>query len=147
MIRNFLKKNNIELRNCNIYKLEHFQRKEEYKTQHPVIKQHPILAYNDAIQILYEYANGIYNTTQDEKGKFIEDRQKARRLMENLEAIGQHNLEVMYRGIGDEKTKDEIKNENDEEESDDISKIQDYSNKFIGRLATTIIMEDGLYIG
>lgn len=112
-----------------------------------MIKQHPILAYNDAIQILYEYANGIYNTTQDERGKFIEDRQKARRLMENLEAIGQHNLEVMYRGIGDEKTKDEIKNENDEEESDDISKIQDYSNKFIGRLATTIIMEDGLYIG
>ncbi|ELW3027255.1 hypothetical protein QMJ33_001730, partial [Campylobacter jejuni] len=134
--KEFFEKNNIELRNCNIYKLEHFQRKEEYKTQHPVIKQHPILAYNDAIQILYEYANGIYNTTQDERGKFIEDRQKARRLMENLEAIGQHNLEVMYRGIGDEKTKDEIKNENDEEESDDISKIQDYSNKFIGRLAT-----------
>ncbi|ELG6600440.1 hypothetical protein WFV03_001210 [Campylobacter jejuni] len=145
--KEFFEKNNIELRNCNIYKLEHFQRKEEYKTQHPVIKQHPILAYNDAIQILYEYANGIYNTTQDEKGKFIEDRQKARRLMENLEAIGQHNLEVMYRGIGDEKTKDEIKNENDEEESDDISKIQDYSNKFIGRLATTIIMKNGLYMG
>ncbi|ELE3075862.1 hypothetical protein RMD72_001773, partial [Campylobacter jejuni] len=90
--KEFFEKNNIELRNCNIYKLEHFQRKEEYKTQHPVIKQHPILAYNDAIQILYEYANGIYNTTQDERGKFIEDRQKARRLMENLEAIGQHNL-------------------------------------------------------
>ncbi|WP_261545413.1 hypothetical protein [Campylobacter lari] len=145
--KEFFEENNIELRNCNIYKLEHFQRKEEYKTQHPVIKQHPILAYNDAIQILYEYANGIYNTTQDEKGKFIEDRQKARRLMENLEAIGQHNLEVMYRGIGDEKVKDERKNENDDDESDDISKIQDYSNEFIGRLATTIIMEDGLYIG
>lgn len=145
--KEFFEKNNIELRNCNIYKLEHFQRKEEYKTQHPVIKQHPILAYNDAIQILYEYANGIYNTTQDERGKFIEDRQKARRLMENLEAIGQHNLEVMYRGIKRKKMKDESKNEDGVEESDDISKIQDYSNKFIGRLATTIIMEDGLYIG
>ncbi|HEG5770198.1 TPA: hypothetical protein SE210_001821, partial [Campylobacter jejuni] len=126
---------------------EHFQRKEEYKTQHPVIKQHPILAYNDAIQILYEYANGIYNTTQDEKGKFIEDRQKARRLMENLEAIGQHNLEVMYKGINEEYVKNKRKNEYDEEESDDTNKSQDYSNKFIGRLATTIIMEDGLYIG
>lgn len=145
--KEFFEKNNIELRNCNIYKLEHFQRKEEYKTQHPVIKQHPILAYNDAIQILYEYANGIYNTTQDERGKFIEDRQKARRLMENLEAIGQHNLEVMYKGIKRKKMKDESKNEDGVEESDDISKIQDYSNKFIGRLATTIIMEDGLYIG
>lgn len=145
--KEFFEKNNIELRNCNIYKLEHFQRKEEYKIQHPVIKQHPILAYNDTIQILYEYANGIYNTTQDEKGKFIEDRQKARRLMENLEAIGQHNLEVMYRGIGDEKVDGKIKNENDDDESNDISKIQDYSNKFIGRLATTIITEDGLYIG
>ncbi|EGC4954575.1 hypothetical protein H9O04_001696, partial [Campylobacter jejuni] len=122
-------------------------RKEEYKTQHPVIKQHPILAYNDAIQILYEYANGIYNTTQDEKGKFIEDRQKARRLMENLEAIGQHNLEVMYKGINEEYVKNKRKNEYDEEESDDTNKSQDYSNKFIGRLATTIIMEDGLYIG
>nr|WP_252365500.1 hypothetical protein [Campylobacter jejuni] len=145
--KEFFEKNNIELRNCNIYKLEHFQRKEEYKIQHPVIKQHPILAYNDAIQILYEYANGIYNTTQDEKGKFIEDRQKARRLMENLEAIGQHNLEVMYKGINEEYVKNKRKNEYDEEESDDISKIQDYSNKFIGRLATTIIMEDGLYMG
>ncbi|MCR6571821.1 hypothetical protein, partial [Campylobacter insulaenigrae] len=130
--KEFFEKNHIELRNCNLYKLEHFQRKEEYKTQHPVIKQHPILAYNDAIQILYEYANGIYNTTQDEKGKFIEDRQKARRLMENLEAIGQHNLEVMYKGIEDKKIKDESKNKDGVEESDDISKIQDYSNKFIG---------------
>ncbi|EIJ9742681.1 hypothetical protein LJR90_001637 [Campylobacter jejuni] len=145
--KEFFEKNNIELRNCNIYKLEHFQRKEEYKTQHPVIKQHPILAYNDAIQILYEYANGIYNTTQNEKGKFIEDRQKARRLMENLEAIGQHNLEVMYKGINEEYVKNKRKNEYDEEESDDTNKSQDYSNKFIGRLATTIIMEDGLYIG
>lgn len=145
--KEFFEKNNIELRNCNIYKLEHFQRKEEYKTQHPVIKQHPILAYNDAIQILYEYANGIYNTTQDEKGKFIEDRQKARRLMENLEAIGQHNLEVMYKGINNKDVENDRKSRENEEESDDISKIQDYSNKFIGRLATTIIMEDGLYIG
>ncbi|AJC84484.1 hypothetical protein CPEL_0656 [Campylobacter peloridis LMG 23910] len=145
--KEFFEENNIELRNCNICKLEHFQRKEEYKTQHPVIKQHPILAYNDAIQILYEYANGIYSTTQDEKGKFIEDRQKARRLMENLEAIGQHNLEVMYKGIGDKKIKNEIKMKEDDEESDDTNKAQDYSNQFIGRLATTIIMEDGLYIG
>ncbi|HEG0603185.1 TPA: hypothetical protein SB585_001598 [Campylobacter jejuni] len=145
--KEFFEKNNIELRNCNIYKLEHFQRKEEYKIQHPVIKQHPILAYNDTIQILYEYANGVYNTTQDEKGKFIEDRQKARRLMENLEAIGQHNLEVMYKGINEEYVDNDRKSRENEEESDDISKIQDYSNKFIGRLATTIIMEDGLYIG
>ena len=143
----FFEKNYIELRNCNMYKLENFQKKEEYKTQNPKIKQHPILAYNDTIQILYEYANGIYNTTQDEKGNFIEDRQKARRLMENLEAIGQHNLEVMYRGINEEYVKNKRKNENDEEESDDTNKSQDYSNKFIGRLATTIIMEDGLYIG
>ncbi|EMU8581396.1 hypothetical protein AAA613_001690 [Campylobacter jejuni] len=145
--KEFFEKNNIELRNCNIYKLEHFQRKEEYKTQHPVIKQHPILAYNDAIQILYEYANGIYNTTQDEKGKFIEDKQKARRLMENLEAIGQHNLEVMYKGINNKDVDNERNRRKDKEDFNDINKSQDYSNKFIGRLATTIIMEDGLYIG
>lgn len=151
--KEFFEKNNIELRNCNIYKLEHFQRKEEYKTQHPVIKQHPILAYNDAIQILYEYANGIYNTTQDEKGKFIEDRQKARRLMENLETIGQHNLEVMYRGVNEENDETEkiiSQNKRHYKNIENLTtnnKSQDYSNKFIGRLATTIIMEDGLYIG
>lgn len=145
--KEFFEKNNIELRNCNIYKLEHFQRKEEYKTQNPMIKQHPILAYNDTIQILYEYINGIYNTIQDEKGNFIEDRQKARRLMENLEAIGQHNLEVMYKGINNEKTNKGKTNRKDKENFNDISKMQDYSNQFIGRLATTIIMENGLYMG
>ncbi|MCR6588476.1 hypothetical protein, partial [Campylobacter insulaenigrae] len=31
--KEFFEKNHIELRNCNLYKLEHFQRKEEYKTQ------------------------------------------------------------------------------------------------------------------
>ncbi|EQA8257189.1 hypothetical protein ACX9BX_001869, partial [Campylobacter jejuni] len=80
-------------------------------------------------------------------GKFIEDRQKARRLMENLEAIGQHNLEVMYKGMGDKKIKNEIKMKEDNENNDNANKSQDYSNKFIGRLATTIIMEDGLYMG
>lgn len=145
--KEFFEKNNIELRNCNIYKLEHFQRKEEYKTQNPMIKQHPILAYNDTIQILYEYINGIYNTIQDEKGNFIEDRQKARRLMENLEAIGQHNLEVMYKGINNKDVDNERNRRKDKESFNDIGKIQDYSNKFIGRLATTIIMEDGLYMG
>ncbi|EAI0844326.1 hypothetical protein E0357_09730, partial [Campylobacter jejuni] len=59
----------------------------------------------------------------------------------------QHNLEVMYKGINEEYVKNKRKNEYDEEESDDTNKSQDYSNKFIGRLATTIIMEDGLYIG
>ncbi|ELN8263754.1 TPA: hypothetical protein R2L22_001873, partial [Campylobacter coli] len=55
--------------------------------------------------------------------------------------------EVMYKGINEEYVKNKRKNEYDEEESDDTNKSQDYSNKFIGRLATTIIMEDGLYIG
>ncbi|ENM9912499.1 hypothetical protein AB8680_001857, partial [Campylobacter jejuni] len=35
----------------------------------------------------------------------------------------------------------------EKEDFNDINKSQDYSNKFIGRLATTIIMEDGLYMG
>ncbi|HEC2393696.1 TPA: hypothetical protein R2A58_001809, partial [Campylobacter jejuni] len=47
----------------------------------------------------------------------------------------------------DEKVKNEIKMKEEDEENDDANKSQDYSNKFIGRLATTIIMEDGLYIG
>ncbi|HEF2462858.1 TPA: hypothetical protein R8289_001961, partial [Campylobacter coli] len=55
--------------------------------------------------------------------------------------------EVMYKGINNKDVDNDRKSRENEEESDDISKIQDYSNKFIGRLATTIIMEDGLYMG
>ena len=84
---------------------------------------------------------------QIERAHLIEDRQKARRLMENLEAIGQHNLEVMYKGINNKDVDSEKNRIKDKEYLNDISKIQDYSNKFIGRLATIIIMEDGLYIG
>ena len=78
---------------------------------------------------------------QIERAHLIEDRQKARRLMENLEAIGQHNLEVMYKGINNKDVDSEKNRIKDKEYLNDISKIQDYSNKFIGRLATTIIAE------
>ncbi|QOR04161.1 hypothetical protein A0071_08360 [Campylobacter cuniculorum] len=78
---------------------------------------------------------------QIERANLIEDRQKARRLMENLEAIGQHNLEVMYKGINNKDVDSEKNRIKDKEYLNDISKAQDYSNKFIGRLATTIIAE------
>ena len=53
----------------------------------------------------------------------------------------------MYNGINNKDVDSEKNRIKDKEYLNDISKIQDYSNKFIGRLATIIIMEDGLYIG
>ena len=48
---------------------------------------------------------------------------------------------MMYNGINNKDVDSEKNRIKDKEYLNDISKIQDYSNKFIGRLATTIIAE------
>ncbi|WP_181882461.1 hypothetical protein [Helicobacter didelphidarum] len=53
---------------------------------------------------------------------------KIKELLENLKIIGQNNIRAMYVGISS-RSKGKKR------------------PKFIGRLATTIIMEDGLWIG
>ncbi|MGM8975494.1 hypothetical protein ACTFDJ_07185, partial [Campylobacter jejuni] len=61
--------------------------------------------------------------------------------------------EVMYKGINEENDETEkiiSQNKRHYRNIENLitnNKSQDYSNKFIGRLATTIIMEDGLYMG
>ncbi|MCW1350618.1 hypothetical protein OLP50_01455, partial [Campylobacter jejuni] len=96
----------------------------------------------------------IYNTSKDKTGRYIEDKNKTRRLLEKLNIIGQNNLKAMYMGIN--KKQDNLQ----EKEGDEEEKNEEYiesvtENKqsqklppnFIGRLATTIIIEDGLYMG
>ncbi|EAH6573101.1 hypothetical protein EI236_10005, partial [Campylobacter coli] len=109
---------------------------------------------NEALQILQDFANGIYNTSKDKTGRYIEDKNKTRRLLEKLNIIGQNNLKAMYMGIN--KKQDNLQEkEGDEEEKNEEYTESATKNKqsqklppnFIGRLATTIIIEDGLYMG
>ena len=87
----------------------------------------PIDCYQEAMEILQDYRNGLYNVD----GYGHKD-DKARRLMKALDVIGNNNVKGMYVGIRvprEKKTKEDI------------------PPRIIGRLATTIIMEDGLFLG
>ena len=81
-------------------------------------------AYNEALEILAEYREYYFTNTRNGK----RDTNKARRLVECLNVIGQNNIRALYVGTS--------------EGSKNIKRP-----KFIGRLATTIIIEDGLWLG
>lgn len=68
-----------------------------------------------------------YYFTNTRSGK--RDINKARRLVECLDVIGQNNIRVLYVGVNLQR------------------KYPIKRPKFIGRLATTIIIEDGLWLG
>ncbi|EFT6694405.1 hypothetical protein HVJ99_001876 [Campylobacter coli] len=151
----------LELKKCTIYQLpcnhplfKEFRNKEKQISAFKKDEDSPIHAYNEALQILQDFANGLYNTSKDKTGRYIEDKNKTRRLLEKLNIIGQNNLKAMYMGIN--KKQDNLQ----EKEGDEEEKNEEYTesvtkNKqsqklppnFIGRLATTIIIEDGLYMG
>ena len=81
-------------------------------------------AYNEALEILAEYREYYFTNTRNGK----RDTNKARRLVECLNIIGQNNIRALYVGTS--------------EDSRNMKRP-----KFIGRLATTIIIEDGLWLG
>ncbi|OOY01533.1 hypothetical protein BOQ02_05685 [Campylobacter coli] len=149
----------LELKKCTIYQLpcnhplfKEFRNKEKQISAFKKDEDSPIHAYNEALQILQDFANGIYNTSKDKTGKCIEDKNKTRRLLEKLNIIGQNNLKAMYMGInGNEESLKAIgKRENNISKANinaDIASETKAPPNFIGRLATTIIIEDGLYIG
>ncbi|EAJ6467254.1 hypothetical protein H9Y29_001940 [Campylobacter coli] len=149
----------LELKKCTIYQLpcnhplfKEFRNKEKQISAFKKDEDSPIHAYNEALQILQDFANGIYNTSKDKTGRYIEDKNKTRRLLEKLNIIGQNNLKAMYMGINE--NKESLKNKDNEEgNEEDIESVtknkqsQKLPPNFIGRLATTIIIEDGLYMG
>ncbi len=105
-------------------------------------------AYNEALEILAEYKNYYFTNTSNGK----EDRNKARRLLECLNVIGQNNIKALYVGVNDENKFDKlptptIMGANNDEEDNKQSQQDKKRPKFIGRLATTIIIEDGLWLG
>ncbi|XAK33599.1 hypothetical protein AAID95_04950 [Campylobacter coli] len=149
----------LELKKCTIYQLpcnhplfKEFRNKEKQISAFKKDEDSPIHAYNEALQILQDFANGIYNTSKDKTGKCLEDKNKTRRLLEKLNIIGQNNLKAMYMGInGNEESLKAIgKRENNISKANinaDIASETKAPPNLIGRLATTIIIEDGLYIG
>ena len=89
--------------------------------------KYPIDAYQEAANIIYMLRLGIFNTNYDNTHRNL-----SRDLVEALDIIGNNNIKGIYVGC---KT-------NNEDKGDKV-----IPPRLVGRLATTIIMEDGLYIG
>lgn len=120
----------------------------EFKARERKGEASAIDAYNEVLEILAEYKDYYFTHTKSEK----EDRNKARRLLECLNVIGQNNMRALYVGVNDDSKADEpptptIMGANNDEEDNKQSQEDKKRPKFIGRLATTIIIEDGLWLG
>ena len=87
-------------------------------------------AYQEAANIIYMLRLGIFNTNYGNTHRNL-----SRDLVEALDTIGNNNIKGVYVGCR-ESWKE---NENLEEKN--------IPPRLVGRLATTIVMEDGLYIG
>ncbi|WP_346746133.1 hypothetical protein [uncultured Campylobacter sp.] len=90
----------------------------------------PIDSYNEAMEILQDFKEGNFNTDTTSKESKVDN--KARRLLQALDVIGQNNIKGLYVGCKVERAK---------------KTKEDIPPRLVGRLATTIIMEDGLFIG
>ena len=90
--------------------------------------KYPIDAYQEAANIIYKLRLGIFNTNYDNTHRNL-----SRELVEALDTIGNNNIKGIYVGCRFPKNKSRGK--------------KDMPPRLVGRLATTIVMEDGLYIG
>ena len=106
----------------------------EFKVSERKGEASAIDAYNEALEILADYKDYFFTNTpkKNDQGKILsykDDKNKARRLLQCLNTIGQNNIRALYVGVNPQK------------------KYLIERPKFIGRLATTIIIEDGLWLG
>ena len=90
--------------------------------------KYPIDAYQEAANIIYKLRLGIFNTNYGNTHRNL-----SRDLVEALDTIGNNNIKGIYVGCKAPKEKERSKDE--------------IPPRLVGRLATTIVMEDGLYIG
>ena len=114
-------------------------------------------AYNEALEILADYKDYFFTNTpkKNDQGKILsykDDKNKARRLLQCLNTIGQNNIRALYVGVNKERKSGKlptptIMGANNDEEDNNQSPQNKKRPKFIGRLATTIIIEDGLWLG
>lgn len=130
---------------------------QEFKERERKGEASAIDAYNEALEILADYKDYFFTSTpkKNDQGKILsykDDKNKARRLLECLNVIGQNNMRALYVGVNDDSKADEpptptIMGANNDEEDNKQSQQDKKRPKFIGRLATTIIIEDGLWLG
>ncbi len=90
-----------------------------------------IKAYQKAVEIINKFKKGIFNTSDENNHSNL-----SRDLIKALDTIGNNNIKGVYVGCKDNYKNGEL----------NISKPI-IPPRLIGRLATTIVMEDGLYIG
>lgn len=107
---------------------------QEFKERERKGETSAIDSYNEALVILADYKDYFFTNTpkKNDQGKILsykDDKNKARRLLQCLNTIGQNNIRALYVGVNPQK------------------KYLIERPKFIGRLATTIIIEDGLWLG
>ena len=89
--------------------------------------EYAIDSYQEAVKIINLFKKGIFNTSDENNHSNL-----SRDLVEALDTIGNNNIKGVYVGCKIEhgkRTKENI------------------PPRLVGRLATTIVMEDGLYIG
>ena len=124
---------------------------EEYKNKESKgIKA--IDAYNSCMEYLDDISKGIFNTNAVDNHSNI---LKHRNFLKALDIIGQNNIKALYVGVSENSNKNQnnnSKNEQDETEIFTKNKNQDSvakesRPKLVGRLATTIIMKNGLHLG
>ncbi len=109
--------------------LDEFRRSEDNNSDIKAID-----AYNACIDILSD----LYNNNVNTQTKNTYDG-KIKELAKYFKIIGQNNIKAMYVGIREE---DSSTKTNTDEQVEEEGRP-----KFVGRLATTIIIEDGLWIG
>ena len=93
--------------------------------------KYPIDSYQKAAVIIDKLKRGIFNTEDNDNSHS----NLSRDLVEALDTIGNNNIKGIYVGC----------KENDSKDGNFNGKT--IPPRLVGRLATTIIMEDGLYIG
>ena len=131
-----------------LYKLRDEKRLQEFKDLDKNEGEKAIDCYNACIDILSDIANGNINT--DTKTNTYHA--KYRKLLEKLNIIGHNNIRALYVGVNkkglDSDKKYPLPANNKQPSMQNNQTIQQSNRpKLIGRLATTIVMEDGLWIG
>ena len=96
--------------------------------------KYPIDAYQEAANIIYMLRLGIFNTNYGNTHRNL-----SRDLVEALDIIGNNNIKGIYVGC-----KEFGSSDRKDKSTQTTSSIPP---RLVGRLATTIVMEDGLYIG
>ena len=143
-------KNNIEAFNDKLQAInDDFKRQALYKEykDNEAKGIEAIDAYHKAMDYLDDMQRGAFNTKAYDNSS---EPKKHREFLKALDVIGQNNLKAMYVGVNEENEED--KNSTKIEATSRHNKATDNKTKekrpkLVGRLATTIIMKNGLYIG